>query len=242
MRELLRRHFGIAIAVILAFSTLVGGVGWAWPEARSLLAKHPGWGWSCAVIFAALAAFIALTDDKNLGRAREEIGDQRKVHESEIARRDAEIAELTTRLNPTPRDKELFEELLRRWPWEEGLIPWLNYAFNARSWEGKDADPLFQFVASWEEKFFDDQIMQKAFQEFYNECAALATWMSSNAAPDSQYKRTVQEGFRYSIANGNERDGGWPEMDRLRDVAVEHVRRIFVLRRPLEETGRRRGL
>jgi hypothetical protein len=242
MPELLRRHAGIAIAVILGFSTLVGGVGWAWPEARSLLTQYPGWGWTLAVIFAALAAFIAVTDDKNLGRAREESADQRTVHETEIARRDADIAELTARLNPTQRDKDQFGELLRLWPWDDGPIPWLNHAFNAHRWEGKSAEPLLQFVGSWEEKFFDDSIMQKAFQEFYCECAALVAWMSTNAAPDSQYKRTVAEGFVYSIADGNERSGGWPEMDRARDEALAHVRRIFELRRPLEETGRRRGL
>jgi hypothetical protein len=123
------------------------------------------------------------------------------------------------------------------------LIALANYAFNARQWSSEDSHPLFRFESQWRERFFDDPVVQAEFERFFAAVSGLTRWMAINGSPDP-YQNKYRDGQAtiYSIADGNERQGGWPQMDAVRDEALNFVQQIFDLRRPLEEVGRRRGL
>jgi hypothetical protein len=248
MRLWVRRHGGLALGLVLAVATILGAVGWVLPGLRDWLLDHGGWGWTAAVLVAMLAALVWVLGDRALMQSEQHVDEAKAetdpARSEEVRRLKEAVKDLERRLYPTERDKQQFQELMDAWPWDEGFLPWLNHGFNARRWTSTDTDALFAFVENWRERFFDDPVMPNAYKEFLATLSALTTWMALNGFAET-VSASSPDGDRstiYTVPDGNERPGGWPEFTALRDEALALATRIFELRRPLEETGRARGL
>lgn len=229
------------VASALAITTAL------WPDARSWALKHGGIGWGIAILCLATTAWAVVAAINAADRLHQEADRRSEIlaqtaasHEEAERRLLKQIADLERRLHPTRRDLDQFAEVLTLLPFNAGPLAFLDLGFNAKSWRGKQAEPLYDFAMRWESRFFDDEVVQLAFEALYRPIAELVHWMSANAAPVG---RQLEDGdFTYAIAGGHEHVGGWEAVDRIRDEALDYVRDIFEQRQIFERVGRERGL
>ena len=227
----MRNRSGIAIAGVGLVASVLGILNWTLPGLRHWLNSVPELGWTLAAVFLALAIVIWLIKAERLRTILE----QRDQFEHKIE-------ELKAIAYPTERDRRQFKEVLELWPWNSGILSFLEMQFNAKMWSGSDVDPLYHFLAEWRERFFDSSEVNVAFKNFYRSCDKLSRWMSHEGAPDDRYRTTSDEDFIYTIADGSKREGGWNAYDAARENAMKYVDKIRYHRRQFEEAGRRNGL
>ena len=225
------KHIRIAYAVLAAVATVVTIVGWAVPSARAWMGRNPGPGWTLAVIFAVVSAWIFIARADTIARERD------RAYTAEMS-----LQAARTELEKAPatdRDRAQFAELLQDWPWDTGFLVYFDVRFNAKRWKGSELDPFFEWVTRWEERFFDDETVQAAYEKFFDRCQKLAQWIIRQGGPDSS---SAIGSDIYSIIDGDHRAGGWPEFDKVRQEAFEYIQDIFNNRKALERVGRKRGL
>jgi len=248
-----RNRSGIAIAGVGLVASVLGILNWTLPGLRHWLNSVPELGWTLAAVFLALAIVIWLIKAERLRTILEQRDQfEHKIEELKAERlrtileqRDQfehKIEELKAIAYPTERDRRQFKEVLELWPWNSGILSFLEMQFNAKMWSGSDVDPLYHFLAEWRERFFDSSEVNVAFKNFYRSCAKLSRWMSHEGAPDVRYRTTSNEDFIYTIADGSKREGGWNAYDAARENAMKYVGKILYHRRQFEEAGRRNGL
>ncbi|MEU9780911.1 hypothetical protein AB0H92_08080 [Streptomyces phaeochromogenes] len=221
-----RKHAVIAGALLGLVSAVTGIVGWAIPESRDWLARNPGLGWTLAIFFVTATIWAVIWGD---GAAQEQSARADVLRE--------EVAELKSRLNPTERDKRKFQELIDVWAPTGEAVGYLSI-FNGSQWQGRHVEPLYEFCSQWREVFFDNPDFQPIYAELFVACRELQEWMSGNGAPT----RGEADNFIYTIADGSEREGGWPEFDRVREEGLSLLGRVMELRKEIEREGRMRGL
>lgn len=240
MRSWLRTHGGLATTIVVVLATLVGGVAVLVPNLRELILGHPGYGWSLALIGIAMASHLWIIWDRAVDSHRIE----RLHHQEEVRTKDNVIADLERRLHPTQRDRDLFTEVLGLLPWETGTMVWLDGVFSAKKWSDQDSRVLYGFDGHWRERFMDDPLAQEAFESLMAAIRDLTQWMAGEGSPDDNYNRnrTSDQPWTYSIADGDERSGGWREFDRVREDGIRLARRVIEERRHFEVVGRQRGL
>lgn len=228
MNGWLRGHATAAVAVIGFVSAVLTIVAFAVPDLRNWLLTHAALAWIlCLGLLIVVGLLLIRRDAIN----------QRLLEAKKLN------VDLEARLHPTARDKQQFADLIAAWGPRERLMAWLNFTFNARTWTRADATPFYEWVGAWEDRFFDDEEFQAAFEIFLGHVVALRNWMSLNAAVDNERSRGLTgDNLVYSVADGDEREGGWSAFNRLREEAMAHVQAIFELEPGLEKLGRRRGL
>ncbi len=143
---------------------------------------------------------------------------------------------------PTQRDLRQFQEILDLWPFDSGMYPWINGAFNAHTWSKRDSDPLINFVHKWKGSFFDDEVVETAFASFFGSVQDLTHWMAQNGGVDSDRTQNDWGDPVYSVVDGDGRKGGWSAYDKLRNEAGEICLRVLEARQALERVGRAQGL
>ncbi|MCX5061397.1 hypothetical protein OOK12_31040 [Streptomyces sp. NBC_00452] len=221
-----RKHAVIAGALLGFVSAVTGIVGWVIPESRDWLARNPGLGWTLAISFATTTIWAIIWSDG--------------VAQEQSARADTlrdEVAELKSRLYPTERDKRKFQELIDVWAPTSVTVGYLSI-FNGKQWQERHVAPLYDFCSQWREVFFDDPEFQLVYAELFAACEELQDWMSGNGAPT----RGEADNPIYTIADGSEREAGWPEFDQVREEGLSLLGRVMELRREIEREGRIRGL
>ncbi|MEU5999632.1 hypothetical protein ABZ837_17595 [Streptomyces sp. NPDC047197] len=223
----IRRHALITTLLLGLISAITGIVSWAIPDSRAWMGRNPGLGWTLAISFATATIWSLIRLD---GIAQE---------------RNREVGELQERLShlevraaaPTERDVRKFEELIDLWSLNGPILRKLEL-FSGRRWEGRFTDPFYEFCRQWAEVFFDNADFEAKYVEFFAACKGLEEWMSGNGAPTSG----DSSNFIYTIADGDEREGGWPEFDRVRNEGLELLDRVLELRKEVERSGRQLGL
>ncbi|MFJ1870426.1 hypothetical protein [Streptomyces sp. KS_5] len=221
----IRKHAVIAGALLGLVSAVTGIVGWVIPESRDWLARNPGLGWTLAISFATTTIWAIIWSDG--------------VAQEQSARADAlrdQVAELNSRLNHTERDKRQFQDLIDVWAPTGTTVGYLSI-WNGKQWQGRHVAPLYDFCQEWRGVFFDPQF-QPIYAELFDACKELQDWMSGNGAPT----RGEADNPIYTIADGGEREGGWPEFDQVREEGLSLLGRVMELGKKIEREGRRRGL
>lgn len=223
----IRRHAVITTLLLGLISAITGLISWAVPDSRDWLGRNPGLGWTLAISFSTTTLWSLIRLDGILQeKNREVLGLQERV--SYLEARGAA---------PTERDVRRFEELINLWAINGPIVRKLEL-FSGRRWEGRHTDPFYEFCAQWSEVFFDNADFESKYVEFFEACKRLEVWMSGNGAPTSG----DSSNFIYTIADGNEREGGWPEFDRIRNEGLELLGRVLELRKEIERSGRKLGL
>lgn len=147
----------------------------------------------------------------------------------------ARILELETPA-PTARDRELFDRLIKEWPWNGETLWWLEVVFNAKSWSSSLATQVVIYADVERETFFDDSTVDASYQEFKVACHKLSIWLTSESFSHPQ-NSDIQE-----IPDGSNRSGGWKEFDATRKKGRRLADAVINARRGLERTGRSQGL
>lgn len=263
MRAQIRRHAYATTVILLGIATIVGGIGWWYPDSREWLDSHAGTGWLVVVALVVVAVETWMVGDRDvaeLERVRDhlkaELARERDSHADALRARDLEIADLTARLHPSARDVAQFKQIEEWLPWERGTLTWLDAAFTGDRWTDKQCDPLYRLEGYWREWFFDDATADEAFKRLRTAIDNLTGWMAWNGSPEHDRDeidhpsvvrvrmedREEDRPWRYTIAQAHEREGGYPEYDAARNEAQGLARRVIEERRQFEIVARSRGL
>jgi hypothetical protein len=228
MRDYLRTTGAKVVAALGVLGIVVTILGWAIPTLRDWLGAHPGLGWTIAAVAAVGTSALYLVDDST-------IRDLKLDREALAAERD----DLRSRLHPTPHDLDFFEKVIRYFPWDQGVMGWLDAAFTGKIWRRSNSEPLYLFNDGWTHTFFDDETVQQAYEQFREATHALGNWLATEGAPNDSLggEETV-----YTILEAERRSGGWPDFSATRNEGLELARDVLSQRREFERVGRQRGL
>jgi hypothetical protein len=165
-------------------------------------------------------------------------------HQKEVTHRDAAIADLTARLNPTLRDRNQYEWIDRLAALDSDVIRWLTDGFNGKSWTKADTENLDSLVYDRREMFFDDPEVDESFKAFRAAILKFETWMIQHGGIDKEFNPDLSNGAPtvYSVRDGDTRAGGWKEFDKIRDEGLACASEIVIKRRLFERVARQRGL
>lgn len=262
----LRDHVKALLGVVLGLATILGAIAVVVPGIRDAMQRSGVAGWMAALLFCALwLAGLIVADARHAsaeGKLRDltsAIAEDKQSHMREMqdlraaqakereeigATKDAEIADLRARLSPTERDVDQFQELLELLPSDRGAMGWLEFRFNAKQWTAEDFEGLAEVQGAWRNRFFDDGDVQQAWARLRDAISDLTGWMAVNASPDPELNKyqPPEASTIYSVADGDERVGGWPAFDRLRDEGMNLASEVLDARGQFERVGRRRGL
>jgi hypothetical protein len=218
---------GLVLAVVAFFAWVNPGL-WYW------FATNPAVGW--VGLLAALLVVCLLIAD------RWRLQDDVRALEQKVTDLQAAAA-AAAKPEPTARDKALAADITAIWDPTGRLFRFFEMGFNAKRWQGDKVDPLFEFVAEYEHRYFDDAVVQEAFASLYAAANDLGNWMAYQAAPIAEDNIGKQPGepLTYSIKEAHI-VGGWKEWDALRDQGMTAALATLTASREFEQVARRRGL
>ncbi len=255
MRAWVRTHVGLFGLVI---TTIAGSIGIAAalnPALNEWMRSHPLVGWVWAIVATALTIDLWVLWDRAMeaagssqshleSEARDKLDQATQNHQQEISDRDATIANLTARLNPTLRDRNQYKWIDRLAPLDSGAIRWLTDGFNAKSWTKADTETLDSLFYDRREMFFDDQEVDESFKALRAAIHKFETWMMQHGGIDQEFNPDLPNGAPavYTVRDGATRAGGWNEFDKIRDEGLACASDIVTNRRFFERVARQRGL